>query len=207
MTRLIVQVGWCGLLIVGCAGATLAPASSTSSAPTATPSGPTGSAAPSAVPSSERACAQLNRYHVGNCEAPLTLTEEVTRLLATAAAHATRSSACVDGPGTRATVSDLLVCRIGNDPGGVDVSVSYTVTLHPEGDTRGCNRVRDCDWLEPARSDHCVVLHFTRADQRATLQLPSSLPGLDGTPLDRAHDGDCYGPSGPFVPRPVELAH
>lgn len=75
-----------------------------------------------------------------NCQAKLPLTEEVVRLLTKAASHATESAACVDGPGERVTVDEVLVCPAGSSEKALLVDASYRVTRWAEGDTRGCRK-------------------------------------------------------------------
>lgn len=144
-----------------------------------------------------------------NCEAPLSITQEVTRLLVAAAAHGTRSRACVDGPGQRLAVNDVLVCPAPPQGDDVVVKVFYQVVTYPEGDTRGCGDARDCSWLTPTASDHLVDLHLRRGKDpaRGTLVDPGPLPGFpdDATPLGDLHDGNCYGKSPAFVPAEITL--
>lgn len=141
-----------------------------------------------------------------NCQAPLPLTEEVSRLLIKAAAHSTSSSACVDGPGERVAVDQILVCpgRVNDDR--ATVQVSYRVGRFPEGDTRMCGGPNRCDWSKPSHSQQQTTLQFSGKAKTLRLQLPAALPGLAGmTALDKHHKGGCYGPSGPFEARPVRL--
>jgi len=136
-----------------------------------------------------------------NCQAKLALTEEVSRLLTRAAAHATRSNACVDGPGVRVAATDVLVCPAAGNGSDLVVSAFYRMARYPEGDTRGCGTGgRDCSWLTPTVSEHRAELRFeTDGKGRARLRVPATLPGMDdGTPLDQAHDGKCYGNSPAF---------
>ncbi|MCA9654108.1 MAG: hypothetical protein KC501_29565, partial [Myxococcales bacterium] len=145
-----------------------------------------------------------------NCEAPLAITQEVTRLLTAAAAHGTRSSACVDGPGARLAINDVLVCPAAPQGGDVVVKVFYQVVTYPEGDTRGCGQGRDCSWLTPTASEQLVELRLRKGKDpaRGTLVDPGPLPGFpeDATPLGEAHDGNCYGKSPAFVPAEISLS-
>ncbi|MBL4683958.1 MAG: hypothetical protein JKY37_05170 [Nannocystaceae bacterium] len=140
-----------------------------------------------------------------NCQAKLALTEEVTRLLTKAAAHATRSQACVDGPGIRVAATDILVCPAASDDGDTVVSVYYRMARYPEGDSRGCgDSGRECDHLTPSIAEHHTTLSFEHNTKaQARLRTPDSVPGMgaDATPLSAAHDGGCYGPSAAFAPR------
>jgi hypothetical protein len=141
-----------------------------------------------------------------NCEAPLRLSVEVSRLLTMAAAHATRSAACVDGPGTRTTVDEILVCPARDDQ-DVIMAVSYRVGSYHEGDSRACG-ANDCGWLKPDFQSHRTQVRFERlsAPGHVRVRIPASLPGIaEMTPLDQQHEGDCYGQVGPFVPDDIAL--
>jgi hypothetical protein len=145
-------------------------------------------------------------YLSSNCEAPLALTIEVTRLLTYAAAHATRSSACVDGGGRRVAIDQILVCRQGESELALEVAVAYQVGVYPEGDTRGCPA--PCEWTRPQLEKHIVRLRFTRAAAGGPLRIevPAALPGLpEMTPLGERHGGGCYRDAGPFVPADVTI--
>lgn len=159
-----------------------------------------------------------------NCQARLELTEEVTRLLVKAASHATSSRSCIDGPGNHLVVGRVLVCPADETKDVVTVDASYRVTWWAEGDTRGCrHRKRGpqtanqkkrrwpdrCRGL-PAITEYRARFHFKRQGKAYRIEIPDALPGIDTdrhrmTPLDKAHDGGCYGKSGPFVPAPIEL--
>lgn len=145
-----------------------------------------------------------------NCEAPLAITQEVTRMLTAAAAHGTRSSACVDGPGQRLAINDVLVCPAAPQGDDVVVKTFYRVVTYPEGDTRGCGQGRDCSWLTPTASEHLVELRLRRGKDPSVANLvdPGPLPGFpsDSTPLGEPHDGNCYGKSPAFVPAEISLA-
>ncbi len=145
-----------------------------------------------------------------NCEAPLAITQEVSRLLTAAAAHGTRSAACVDGQGARLAINDLLVCPAAPADDHVVVQAFYVVTRYPEGDTRSCgNPAVDCSWLDPSSTEHLVELRFRRKGKtgQGTLVDPGGLPGFppETTPLAETHDGDCYGDSPPFVAATISL--
>lgn len=139
-----------------------------------------------------------------NCQAKLALTEEVTRLLTKAAAHATRSQACVDGPGIRVAATDILVCPAASTKGETVVSVYYRMARYPEGDSRGCGDAgRECDYLTPSIAEHSTELRFEHnAKGQARMRAPDSVPGMgdSATPLSAAHDGNCYGHSAAFAP-------
>ncbi len=126
-------------------------------------------------------------------------------MLISAAAHATSSRACVDGPGRRYAVDEILVCPAASISRDRVFAVEYRITLWREGDTRACHP--DCDWLEPESSRHAMELRFvptTAGFHR--LDAPSHVPGLEhATALDQRHDGACYGISEPFLPVNVEL--
>lgn len=141
-----------------------------------------------------------------NCQAPLSWTEEIARLVTRAAAHATRSKACVDGSGRRVAATDLLVCPGGPDGTAQKVKVFYRMAVYPEGDTRACGRYVECDWLTPTVTEHLVELRLQSAGKGTlVLDVPKTLPGMDAdaTPLDQVHDGDCYGNSPPFAARVI----
>ncbi len=125
-------------------------------------------------------------------------------MLTMAAAHATYSAACVDGPGVRFVVDEVLVCpgEQGN-PRSRQVDVRFRVGEFREGDTRGCSG--DCG-MKPRFATYEATLSFRRAGEDGPFQIvvPGVLPGLAlRTPLHLAHDGDCYGKIGPFVPADV----
>lgn len=139
-----------------------------------------------------------------NCQAPLPLTEAVSRLLIKAAAHSTSSGACVDGPGTRVAVDRILVCPKDVREGRAVVEANYRVGRFPEGDTRMCRN--PCEWIKPTFSEHLATFTFAGKGKVLRLQLPTKLPGLEGmTPLDKPHSGGCYGESGPFQAAEVKL--
>ncbi|MEX1369499.1 MAG: hypothetical protein AB1Z98_40605 [Nannocystaceae bacterium] len=147
-----------------------------------------------------------------NCQAPLAITQEVTRMLTAAAAHGTRSAACVDGPGQRLAINDVLVCPAAPDGGDIVVKAFYRVVTYPEGDTRGCAQPgRDCSWLEPSASEHLVDLRLRRGKDPSRARLvvdPGPLPGFpeDSTPLSETHDGNCYAQSPAFVPAELSVS-
>jgi hypothetical protein len=140
-----------------------------------------------------------------NCGAPLPFAVEVARLLTMAAAHATRSAACVDGPGMRVTVDEVLICPQDRGQREIVLVASYRVGRHQEGDTRGCG---DCSWTKPRFSMHQTHVRFRRTTERGPFRMdvPAGLPGIPNmTPLDQKHEGDCYGSIGPFVPEDLAL--
>ncbi len=142
-----------------------------------------------------------------NCQAPLPLTREVSRLLITAAAHSTRSSACVDGPGTRVAVDRILVCPKRVRADRAEVEASYRVGRFAEGDTRMCGaRPGGCAWLKPRFSEHLTTFRFAGKAKVLRIQLPKKVPGFpDMTALDKKHKGGCYGESAPFAPVDVKV--
>ena len=144
-----------------------------------------------------------------NCEAPLAITQEVTRLLTAAAAHGTTSAACVDGRGHRLAVNDILVCPAAPDNGDTVVNLFYQVATYPEGDTRGCKEPGDCEWLTPSSTDVLTKLRFRPGKKKnhGMLVLEAPLAGFpeDATPLSQEHDGNCYGRSPAFVPAEIPL--
>ncbi|MEM6997107.1 MAG: hypothetical protein AAF721_41770 [Myxococcota bacterium] len=137
-----------------------------------------------------------------NCQAKLALTEEVARLVHKAAAHATASQACVDGPGVRMAATDVLVCPAAASGKDLAVSVFYRMVRFPESGARGCGEGgRKCEHLWPTATGHRTELRFeTNPKKGARLRTPEALPGMgtEATPLTATHDGGCYGKSGPF---------
>jgi len=163
--------------------------------------------APRLTPKPAPPKAQPVRRLSSNCQAKLALTEEVSRLLIKAAAHATRSGACMDGPGTRVAVDEILVCPKRVRDGKAVVEANYRVGRFNEGDTRMCGRGPNaCGWLKPTFSEHLASFTFTGKGKVLRLTIPVKLPGLPGmTALDKTHRGGCYGDSGPFVPVTIKL--
>lgn len=140
-----------------------------------------------------------------NCQAPLVVIEEVTRLLTVAGTHATHSSACVDGPGHRVTIDEILVCPMAPDGARRPFAVTYRVSTWDEGGRQVCGA--KCPPVEPAISHQRTELSFRSDKGGYVIEPPSTLPGLplDATPVTTPHDGDCYGKSEAFVPRPIPL--
>lgn len=140
-----------------------------------------------------------------NCQAPLVVIEEVTRLLTVAGTHATTSSACVDGPGHRVTLDEILVCPAAPDGARRPFAVTYRVSTWNEGGRQVC--AGKCPPVKPELSYQRTELVFRSDKAGYVIEPPGSLPGLplDATPVTAAHDGDCYGKSEPFVPRAIAL--
>lgn len=141
-----------------------------------------------------------------NCQAPLVVIEEVTRLLTVAGTHATRSAACVDGPGQRVTLDEILVCPLGRDGARRPFGVTYRVTTWDEGGRQVC--AGKCPPVEASHTFHRVDVAFVPHKDGFAIEPPKSLlPGLplDATAVTAAHDGDCYGPSAAFEPRVIAL--
>ncbi len=133
-------------------------------------------------------------------------------MLATAAAHGTASAACVDGPGRRLAINDLLVCPAAPKGDQVVFEVFYAVATYPEGDTRACsNPDVDCSHFEPSATEHLIELRFDRKggskSTEGSLVDPGALPGFpaDATALSEAHDGNCYGKSPAFTPAVIRV--
>ncbi|MCK5798712.1 MAG: hypothetical protein KAI47_16080 [Deltaproteobacteria bacterium] len=131
--------------------------------------------------------------------------QELRRLLAEAAAHASQSSACKDGPGLRVTVDQIKACRGPRRGRQIAYHVRYRVTHTREGDTRGCGRrPGDCSWTRPVSSTHYATNAFPRLREnrvRVVIPKPATLSGLkNATPLDKPHNGGCYGKRKPFRP-------
>jgi len=140
------------------------------------------------------------------CHVKRAVRKEIQRLLDEAAAHASWSSACMDGPGKRMTVDQVAVCRGPRHGRRWQYYVRYRVTRSREGDTRMCGRrPGDCAWRIPVSSVQYTVLSFSLLrHRRMRIVLPkvSALSGLeDATPLDKPHNGRCYGKRGPFKAR------
>lgn len=140
-----------------------------------------------------------------NCQAPLVVIEEVTRLLTVAGTHATRSAACVDGPGQRVTLDEILVCPLGRDGDRRPFGVTYRVTTWDEGGRQVC--AGKCPPVEPEHTFHRIDVAFVAGKGGFVIEPPLQVPGLplDATVVTAAHDGDCYGPSAAFEPRPIPL--
>lgn len=140
-----------------------------------------------------------------NCQAPLVVIEEVTRLFTVAGTHATRSAACVDGPGQRVTLDEILVCPLAPDGPRRRFGVTYRVTTWEEGGGQVCPG--KCPPVEPQHTFHRVDVTFAPRDGGYAIEPPKSLPGLpfDATAVTAPHDGDCYGKSPAFEPRPIPL--
>ncbi|MCX4240634.1 hypothetical protein [Paraliomyxa miuraensis] len=140
-----------------------------------------------------------------NCQAPLMVIEEVTRLLTVAGTHATTSSACVDGPGHRVTIDEILVCPAAPSGPSRPFDVTYRVSTWNEGGRQVCGG--KCPPVEPEITFQRAKLVFRSDKGGHAIEPPSSLPGLplDATPVTKAHDGDCYGKSDAFVPRALAL--
>ena len=163
--------------------------------------------APSRVPPHARPhlpawAAQFSRP----CHVKRAFRKEIQRLLDEAAAHASASSACMDGPGMRMTVDQVAVCRGPRHGRRWQYYVRYRVTRSREGDTRMCGRrPGNCAWRIPVSSVHYAVLAFSLLrHRRMRIVIPkvSALSGLeDATPLDKPHNGRCYGKRGPFKAR------
>lgn len=162
------------------------------------PTVPTGAAAPA----SGAAGRPTQPY---NCQAPLVVIEEVTRLLTVAGTHATRSAACVDGPGQRVTLDEILVCPLGRDGARRAFGVTYRVTTWDEGGRQVC--AGKCPPVEAEHTFHRIDVAFVPHKDGFAIEPPKTLPGLplDATPVTAAHDGDCYGPSAAFEPRAIPL--
>jgi hypothetical protein len=141
-----------------------------------------------------------------NCQAPLVVIEEVSRLLTVAGTHATRSAACVDGPGQRVTFDEILVCPLAPDGTRRPFGVTYRVTTWDEGGRQVCPGGK-CPPVVPEQTFHRVDVAFRPEAGKYVIEPPKSLPGLplETTPITKAHDGDCYGPSPAFEPRPIPL--
>jgi hypothetical protein len=140
-----------------------------------------------------------------NCQAPLVVIEEVSRLLTVAGTHATRSAACVDGPGQRVTIDEVLVCPLAPDGTRRPFGVTYRVTTWNEGGRQVC--AGKCPPVEGEHTFHRVDVTFAPGKGGHVIEPPKSLPGLplDATLVTTEHDGDCYGKSPAFEPQPLPL--
>ncbi|MEM9455946.1 MAG: hypothetical protein AAGF11_17330 [Myxococcota bacterium] len=140
-----------------------------------------------------------------NCQAPLRVIEEVGRFMTVAATHATTSAACVDGPGRRVTIDEILVCPRAPDGSRRPYAVDYRVTTWPEGGRQVCGA--ECPPVVPDRTRHQIELSFEMNGGKLLLEPPASLPGLplDSTAAAQGHDGNCYGKSPGFLPQPLSL--
>jgi len=164
-----------------------------------------GSAPKPTVPADSGAPAAAKPTQPYNCQAPLVVIEEVTRLLTVVGTHATRSAACVDGPGQRVTLDEILVCPLGNDGARRKFGVTYRVTTWEEGGRQTC--AGKCPPVVPEHTFHRIDVGFAPGKSGHVIELPKSLPGLplDATAVTAAHDGDCYGKSDAFEPRAIVL--
>jgi len=167
---------------------------------------PTAEPRPDATPSTPDSAKPTQPF---NCQAPLVVIEEVTRMLTIASTHATRSAACVDGPGQRVTIDEILVCPLRPDGARRPFGVTYRASTWDEGGRQVC-----AGKCPPAVAEHTfhridVVFapHASKGDGHVIEPPSTVLPGLplDATPLTAAHDGDCYGKSPAFEPRPIPL--
>lgn len=140
-----------------------------------------------------------------NCQAPLAAIEEASRFLTVTATHATVSSSCVDGPGRRVRIDEILVCPQAPDGDRRRFAATYRVTTFEEGGRQMCGE--RCPDVEPERSRQRIELLFAPDAGRYRLEAPVKVPGLpaDATPATRAHDGDCYGKSEAFVSESIAL--
>ncbi len=165
-----------------------------------------GSAAPQpAVPADSSAPPSAKPTQPYNCQAPLVVIEEVTRLLTVAGTHATRSAACVDGPGQRVTLDEILVCPLAPDGTRRRFGVTYRVTTWDEGGRQVC--AGKCPPVEPEYAFHRLDVTFAPGKDGYVIEPPKSVPGLplDASAVTAAHDGDCYGKSDAFAPRGIPL--
>lgn len=127
---------------------------------------------------------------------PTAAEREIVRLMESAAAHATRSDACVDGSGTKVTIDDIVVAP---GDGANRFAVSYRVTVDPEADTRGC--APPCTAYAPRSSEQRIEITFAGGLLGRQIVVPTGIPGVPLiTPLDEAHEGDCYPDAPPFDP-------
>ncbi|MBX7080268.1 MAG: hypothetical protein K1X88_13820 [Nannocystaceae bacterium] len=128
--------------------------------------------------------------------APDAAEREIGRLLASAAAHASQSSACVDGRGEKVTI-DGVVVTAGDSANRF--SVAYRLTVAPEGDTRGCEQ--PCRRYEPTVTNQTLEIEFAQQGSGHHIVVPAAFPGLElVTPLGQPHDGDCLPDAPPFEP-------
>ncbi len=133
--------------------------------------------------------------------APPAVTQEVERLLASAAEHATHSDVCVDGSGQRATLKVLSVCKLS----ALQFSARYQLTISYEVGGE-CSPYPDCAQPpSPLTAQHTATLKFVGSPEGIRITLPSELPGLlFRTPLARKHSTGCYGDRAAFVARPIK---
>jgi hypothetical protein len=131
------------------------------------------------------------------CASTLASAAEVARLLSLAAAHATRSNACVDGGGERVLVDEVLTCEGRRSESEVQIEARYRVT-----------RIEEHSAHDPEVATYEYTFAFRRsaADGPYRIVMPGVLPGIElVTPLGAEHDGECYGKIGPFVPADVSF--
>ncbi len=125
-------------------------------------------------------------------------------MLTEAGGRATRSAACVDGPGTRIVVDDIHACPARPNGDTRQFDVTYTVTRQTEGGRRACGA--DCPPLPVESAPAATTVGFRPGKDGFTLVLPEQLPGIvEMTPWSERHDGKCYGPLEPWQERAISL--
>ena len=193
------RVALCVLLASACSNSSVADSSEPSSLQADQAPAPKSEPAPTASspPKSDPEPLQFN------CQAPLVVIEEVERFLSVTGTHATESSSCVDGPGHRITLDEVLVCPKDREPQRHTFDVTYRVTRWDEGGRMVCEG--KCPPVEPEHRRHRTHVVFRVDGDQLVLEPPKSVPGLplDATPATQPHDGDCYGKSPAFEPRPI----
>lgn len=125
-------------------------------------------------------------------------------MLAEASFRATRSAACVDGPGTRVLIDDIHACPARPEGDERRFDVTYTVTRQTEGGRRACGA--DCPPRPVDSAPATLSVGFVAGADGFTLRVPAQVPGIaEMTPWDERHDGNCYGPLEPWQERAISL--
>lgn len=139
------------------------------------------------------------------CMGSLAATEEITRFLTRVSTHGTRSDACADGEGHRLRIDEINVCPGGTVGGTKTFDASFRVTTFEDGNS-GLLR-EDPQTPPPETSIQLARFVFRPAGSGFKLDTTVEVGGLyaEATSPISPHDGECYGPSQPFVPVVVEL--
>lgn len=139
---------------------------------------------------------------------PKPLRAELDRLLAAASAHASESSGCIDGPGEKTTLT-LLRVDAAPSKGVRWVRIRYGAMSEEERGAAECSGGSACAPPAPWWGIGEISIRFAPAGGGYEMTVPEKWPGIAlqfsrMTPLDREHDGKCYGKSPPFSPAVVK---
>lgn len=138
-----------------------------------------------------------------SADAPPALGAELGRLLAAASQHASSSGACYDGGGQKTDLTLLSVKALPpDDQGGRTVRVLYGVVKEEQGGNMACPS--GCAPTPPSWGMAEIDVVLEPATGGFRLRPPAKWPLLEGmTPLDREHDGRCFGKTPPYSPHVV----